>query len=81
MSPGQRFVFEHIETGSVDLTVLQGGDQRLLVHYRATPGVNEDGGRFHFGKLRLTEQMVSLFAQGRIRQTKSASCSRVSRSQ
>ena len=57
-------MFEHIETGSVDLTVLQGGDQRLLVHYRATPGVNEDGGRFHFGKLRLTEQMVSLFAQG-----------------
>jgi lactate dehydrogenase-like 2-hydroxyacid dehydrogenase len=26
-------------------------------------GVNEDGGRFHFGKLRFAEQVVGLFAQ------------------
>ena len=60
----QRLVLEDIKAGSVNVTRLQGGDQRLLIDHRAAPGVNKDGGRFHFGELRLTEQMVGLFAQG-----------------
>ena len=57
-------MLEDIKAGSVNVTRLQGGDQRLLVDHRAAPGVNKDGGRFHFGELRLAEQMMGLFAQG-----------------
>ena len=42
----------------MNFPALQGGNQRFFIDHWPTPGVNENGGGLHFGKLFGAEQMM-----------------------